>query len=187
MSKRLCSYPGCDRAHQAHGWCRMHYIRSRRGTPMDAPIGPRPAIERFEEKLNHADGGCIEWTGGTNGVGYGMFFKEWAGGANTRVLAHRWYFEYKRGPIPKGLHLDHLCRNPICVNPDHLEPVTQRENTLRGVGVAAVHAKKTHCVNGHELSGDNLMIRSNGRWRDCRACKREKDRRRYHQRKANAA
>lgn len=163
----------------------MHYYRLRNGTDMDAPPPKKKtAAERFQEKTRLAPSGCVEWTAGTNGVGYGMFFVEWAGGANVKVLAHRWAYEQTKGPIPDGLHIDHLCRNPRCVNPDHLEAVTQRENTLRGVGVAAVHAKKTECVNGHSLSGDNLMIRSNGRWRDCRECHRAKDRRYYHQRKA---
>ena len=139
----------------------------------------RPVEQRFFEKVRISPTGCEEWTGGTNGAGYGTFFLEWAGGANTKVLAHRWSYERMYGPIPNGLHLDHLCRNRICVNPLHLEAVTQRENTLRGESVAAIHAKKTECINGHPLSGDNLIYRANGRWRDCRECKRAKDRRRY--------
>jgi len=144
----------------------------------------RPAVDRFLEKIKVRPSGCIEWTGGTNGAGYGMFFVDWAGGKNVRMLAHRWAYEYDNGPIPDGLHLDHLCRNPICVNPEHLEAVTQRENTLRGEGVAARHAVKTECVNGHPFSGDNLMLRSNGRWRDCRECRRQKDRRYRNKKKA---
>lgn len=137
----------------------------------------RPAIDRFLQKTRPTEGGCIEWTGATNGVGYGMFFTDWDGGRNVRQLAHRWSYEHYVGPIPDGLHVDHLCRNTLCVNPRHLEPVTQRVNILRGVAPSSIHAKKTECINGHRLSGDNLILRSNGRWRDCRECKRQKDRR----------
>jgi hypothetical protein len=147
-------------------------------------LPPRPRLDRFAEKIALTDTGCIEWIAGTNGAGYGAFFLDWASGRNLKALAHRWSYEYHVGPIPDGLHLDHLCRNTLCVNPDHLEPVTQRENNLRGAGPSAVHATKTECINHHPLSGDNLILRSNGRWRDCRECKRQRDRRRYHQKKA---
>lgn len=175
----VCTYADCDRVRRTAKYCSTHYKRNRDGRDMDAPIAtPVPIMQRFMGKVRTTPSGCMEWTGGTNGVGYGMFFTDWAGGKNTRKLAHRWYYEQVRGPIPAGLHLDHLCRDTMCVNPDHLEPVTQRVNTLRGIGVSAVHAKKTHCVNGHPFSGDNLVYRSNGRWRDCRECRRAKDRRR---------
>jgi hypothetical protein len=143
----------------------------------------RPPLDRFAEKIALTDSGCIEWIGGQNGAGYGSFYVDWVDGRSLKALAHRWSYEYHVGPIPIGLHIDHLCRNTLCVNPQHLEPVTQAENTLRGTGVAAIHAAKSECVNGHPLSGDNLVLRSNGRWRDCRECRRAKDRR-YRQRKA---
>jgi hypothetical protein len=73
--------------------------------------------------------------------------------------------------VPTGLHLDHLCGNRSCVRPDHLEPVTQRENTLRGGSFSAVNAKKTHCIRGHEFAGENLGARSDGR--ACLRCKQE--------------
>lgn len=90
-----------------------------------------------------------------------------------RTRAHRYAYELLVGPIPPGYQLDHLCRTPLCVRPDHLEPVTPRENTLRGNGPTARHARKTHCIRGHALVGDNVYHtphRPNGR--ECWTCKR---------------
>lgn len=111
-----------------------------------------------------------EWIGGTNGVGYGTFHA----GKKLRTYAHRWSYQYHVGPIPDGMHLDHLCRNPKCVNPEHLEPVTCRENLLRGVGPSALHAAKTHCPAGHPYVGDNLYVHPRKGYRVCRACGRER-------------
>ena len=97
-------------------------------------------------------------------------------GSHGGVLAHRWSYEYHVGPIPDGLQLDHLCRVRHCVNPQHLEPVTARENTLRGMSFVAHLAARTECINGHPLTGGNL--RMEGTVRRCRACKREEARRR---------
>lgn len=174
----ICKHPECGRVRRGNGYCSTHYKRNRQGLDMDAPIYVNiPIRERFMQKVRVTPSGCMEWTAGTNGVGYGMFFVRWENGGNVMQLAHRWSYEYSKGPIPEGLHLDHLCRNPPCVNPEHLEAVTQRENNLRGTGMSARHAVKTHCDSGHPFSGDNLKFRSNGRWRDCRECHRIKDRR----------
>ena len=88
------------------------------------------------------------------------------------LSAHRWVYEVIRGRIPNGLELDHICKVRCCVNPDHLEPVTHKENTLRGIGPTSQNAKKTHCVNGHELSGANLGEQWKGMGRKCVTCSR---------------
>lgn len=133
----------------------------------------RPAMDRFIEKTMTTDEECIVWTGGLNGAGYGQFYVGRTSTKSTgKGYAHRWSYEQFVGPIPEGMHLDHLCRNRACVNPDHLEPVTLRENLLRGEGVSAIHAKKTHCPAGHPYAGDNLRIDPKKGARFCRACAR---------------
>ena len=109
---------------------------------------------------------CWEWTGAKTGLGYGNFYV-----AGRTVRAHRFVYEAARGAIPDGLVLDHLCRNPKCVNPAHLEPVTQRENILRGASDISSRATRTHCKRGHALAGENLQISKLGH-RQCAECKR---------------
>ena len=140
---------------------------------------PRPQIDRFAEKIALTDSGCIEWIASHNGVGYGTLSINRTGG---KVLAHRWSYAHHYGPIPDGLTIDHLCRNTLCVNPEHLEAVSKRENTIRGVAPTAVNAAKTHCIRGHELAGDNLHISPRTGWRTCRECRRRRAREKYQRR-----
>lgn len=113
---------------------------------------------------------CMPWPGVIE-CGYGTLRVR-----GKTTYAHRAIYENVNGPVPDGMVLDHLCRNRDCVNPDHLEPVTNKENILRGVSPAAINARKTHCVRGHALTGENLFINSNGR-RVCRTCARNRPKR----------
>lgn len=127
-------------------------------------------VERFWSKVTKTDT-CWLWTAYLR-RGYGKIKI-----SNRTVLAHRFAYEMLVGPIPDGLQLDHLCRVRNCVNPAHLEPVTSRENTLRGATPAALNAAKTHCKNGHEYTPENTYLikptktQPNGA-RACRTCRR---------------
>ena len=124
----------------------------------------RPPAERFWEKVRVAASGCWEWTGRCCQRGYGWF---WDG--NQSIHAYKWAYLSANGSIPSNLELDHLCRNPSCVRPSHLEAVTHRINMLRGVSPTAANAVKTQCIHGHAFDADNTYTYSDGK-RRCRAC-----------------
>jgi len=172
-----CRVEDCDRTHYARGYCRTHYQRMWRSgtTDLHPRLRPELLIQRFWSKVNKGGsipsyrpdlGPCWEWLGTRNDKGYGQFKV----GPKQQVPAHRFVYELLIGTIPPGLEMDHLCRNPSCVNPNHLEPVTKRENILRGTNPASMNARKTHCKYGHEFTPDNTHLSSDGRV--CRECAR---------------
>lgn len=119
---------------------------------------------RFWSKVEKTNS-CWNWTASDRGEGYGCF-----GFKGKIEQSHRLSYEDSKGKIPEGLQIDHLCRNRKCVNPDHLEAVTHRENTLRGNNFIAQNAKKTHCIHGHPFNEENTIIRKNQKGRDCKQC-----------------
>lgn len=133
---------------------------------------PKSAEERFHEKyVVDADSGCWLWTGALTD-GYGRFRY---GTGRATCGAHCYAYELFVGPIPDGLVIRHRCRVRACVNPAHLEAVPRRMNVLQGESFAAIYARATHCVNGHEFTSDNTLIRMNGH-RQCRTCLRSRTR-----------
>lgn len=113
-------------------------------------------LERFSTKFTiNGETGCWEWTAARNARGYGIMRPGKTG--PTSGLAHRISYEIHVGEVPAGLQLDHLCRVRHCVNPAHLEPVTNRENGLRG-DAGKLQREKTQCKHGHPLSGSNLYV-----------------------------
>lgn len=153
-------------------------FRERMDRAKDKRFNRIPPEERFWPKVDK-DGldGCWLWTARTL-EGYGLF----AATPTLTVRAHRWSYEQFVGPIPEGLVIDHLCRNPSCVNPDHLEPVTRLENARRGLKGAL----RTHCKYGHPLDDANTY-HARGNRRVCRTCQNDVKRRRYHELKAQGA
>lgn len=129
-------------------------------------MAPKPMTngERMCRILSRTSqvGDCLLYQGAlADGYAHiGLSGKRW-------YYAHVFMFEVLIGPIPMGLELDHLCRNRSCVNPAHLEPVTHRENCVRGVGFVSRKASQTTCMRGHELAGGNLYS-----WRGHRYCKK---------------
>ena len=188
----MCRIEGCSRPVliELRQLCTVHYEKWKRyGDPCaggwlsehggrlpkpetDDPAAQEPywrwARMRFAQKVEKVENGCWIWTGG--------FFYEKPYGqfsAKRNWRAHKFAYEALRGRVPEGLVLDHLCRNPACVNPSHLEPVTDVVNILRGEGPHALNARKTHCLRSHEFTPENTGTTKGG-GRYCKACKRLK-------------
>lgn len=126
-------------------------------------------IRRFWARVRVDESGCWIYTGALMPTGYGH--------SSRNGYAHREAYEAVNGQIAPGLTIDHLCRVRKCVNPAHLEAVTQRENTLRSpIAVAAINARKTHCKRGHEFTPENTYTPRSGA-RICRACRKDYQRR----------
>lgn len=150
---RLCSIEGCTRPHEARGLCGTHYQRWRHsGDPMVVKT-TRPLAERFWEKVDRSGGAdsCWEWQAVRSKRGYGRFTI----GHSHVVSAYRIAYELTRGPIPDGLELDHLCRNPACVNPTHLEPVTHLVNMHRSPHVGKFTIDQIHDVRDRHAQGES--------------------------------
>lgn len=137
--------------------------------------------ERFLKSVDVAVDGCWLWLGPKDRDGYASQWRigSRSDGTRTKIRPHRFAYQEFVGPIPDGMTIDHLCRVRCCVNPDHLEPVTARENTQRGW-----RATKLYCPYGHPLFGPNLKIAKSGQ-RVCRECQRAAVR--YNYRKTGGA
>lgn len=179
---RVCAVAECDRRQHARSLCKTHYNRELR----DRPFPPLPVPyaagndEAFWSRVEKSDG-CWEWTGSKTAQGYGNVRLP----TGTNGYAHRVAYTLAIGEIPAGKVLDHLCRNRSCVRPDHLEPVSQRENVLRGA--SAYGPLKTACPHGHDMTdATNVYARPDGS-KVCRSCARaQNDQRRMARQKARS-
>lgn len=130
-----------------------------------------PHADRIKARVVVTSTGCWEWQGHRDRNGYGkIFIGSRLDGNRQNAYAHRVAYAAFVAPVSDDLVIDHLCRNTSCCNPDHLEPVTTRENTVaRGVGGVADQARQTHCKRGHPFDAENTYRDRHGK-RYCRAC-----------------
>lgn len=119
-------------------------------------------------KINVRENGCWEWTASRTPGGYGI---TWDPLRKRTCVVHRYIYGLLRSVVPEGMYCDHLCRVRHCVNPDHIEIVTHRENTMRGENFVVAKAQQTHCIHGHEFTPENTARNPSGT-RRCRACAR---------------
>lgn len=146
MSTQVCSIEGCERPRgRARGWCSMHYRRwQNSGTPLGVqrlrpPVGstPEQAFSWYRPGEPPTDGSCWDWQGTVDSDGYGQL-------GSRRMKAHRVSYEIYVGTIPSGAGILHRCDRPICVNPYHLRPGTQRENVDDAVSRDRVRKGERH-------------------------------------------
>jgi hypothetical protein len=162
-----CQTPLCDQDASVTDLCAAHYASIRRdfSAMFRRATGSRhhrSPEDRFFSFVSEGPGGCWNWTGQRDRDGYAKFRDE----RGKTARAHRWAYRFFKGDVLEDLHLDHLCRNRSCVNPEHLEPVTNAENVRRG---AVVRASASHCANGHLWADDNERRNSAG-YRYCKSC-----------------
>lgn len=169
----MCSVEGCSRPRRTKGMCNACYEYLRKhGTvvrpPQRQPLPPEKRIWKFVEKkgplpTNKPElGYCWVWKGAKHGKGYGHF--NWS--SRQKTMAHRAMWRILVGEIPESLQLDHLCLNTFCVNPVHLEPVTNTENMARAV------TNRKFCRNDHDLTIEGTVMV--GKRRMCVRCNRER-------------
>lgn len=179
MQTAICTEVVCGRQVRARGLCIQHYTKAR-SSGMPKVIGVMSLYERLmKNSIRSEAGGCWIWQLKPNNSGYGSVSVPGAG----KALAHRASYEHYIGTIPDGLVIDHLCRNRLCINPDHLEAVSQAENVRRSDN------SKTHCKNGHPLTEANILrdIPGSDKVRRCKKCRREYLTSRRNQQKENNA
>lgn len=175
---RVCAYPDCDRPGEYRNnrpsrgkWCSMHKSRRIRGVSMDMTYNQKPKQPwpgRFWAKVDRkSNDECWPWLASRNDGGYGQIMID-----SRPHRAHRVCYELLRGEIPEGLVADHLCRNRWCVNPWHLEIVTNAENIRRGDHAWSPERFQSHCPSGHGYTEENTRMDPSGH-RRCRTCERE--------------
>lgn len=188
MANRKCWVDGCRELIDTWGMCTEHCADWHRlvRIPRTRLMGASDEA-KFEHYAIHgtslevqrifgARADCWPWGGGLNPYGYGQFRSAWSKQDGGSAFAHL-YALVKVARIERDFEheTDHLCRFRPCVNPDHLEQVTQWENNRRGISPPSENFRKTHCDEGHEFTLENTWVDENG-WRRCRECNREANR-----------
>lgn len=191
-SGATCTYDNCGKPVQnvKRQLCQGHYLRFL--IYGDPSVTNRPDLgksleERFWEKVDkNGPLGCWVWTGQLHPTGYGQFIVM-SGKRGYPRRAHRIAWELLRGPLKPEDYIDHLCRNRACVNPDHLQPVTNRENIRRGIAPSAINGRKTHCDYSHEFTPENTYVPpKRPTTRECRICIRRRDQEKRERKRAAA-
>lgn len=195
---RICEWPGCsnlgviDRSRgtaRQKKLCSMHHYRKYNGVDMYAPAGfvtpreKRSVEDRFWEKVDRRlDDECWPWLASLTNSGYGSMMLD-----DKPEGAHRISYELLRQEIPEGMVIDHLCGNRWCVNPWHMDVVTQSENIRRSKPDRDINPRsrspKKECRNGHEFTPENTRIDPDG-YQRCKTCERKQSLAGYYRRKA---
>lgn len=168
LGMRACDIDDCRNPHYGRGWCSKHYKRWKKTGDPATTLWETRSTDRFWAKVKRGEG-CWEWTAYKDPLGYGRLTVN-----RESWLAHRrsWVLSGRTFPQDRPM-LDHLCRNPSCVRPDHLEPVTMQENIKRGRPSSAdLRRAATHCKHGHPFSGENTYRSPTTGLRSCRTCRR---------------
>lgn len=134
-----------------------------------------PASERFQRFIHKNEDGCWIWTGAKTQKGDGNCYPWFTISHHNGVLAHRWSYMQTKGGIPEGYQIDHLCRVTLCVNPDHLEAVTPKENQARGLN-GILRPEYKFCKKGHEQTAETRKFNSSNGRSSCRICGNESHR-----------
>jgi hypothetical protein len=178
-----CEIPGCINPLRYSTLCNAHYLRRLRYGDARAVFLRPTRQQRFEKRIVRLPGvnSCWAWSGAHfKQTGYASFnVPVTDGGYWQPTVAHRVSYELYKGEIPHGYVIDHLCRNRGCVNPEHLEAVTQQTNILRGTAPSALAVRTNRCQRGHELTEENVIRRPCApNKRECRECARMRERQR---------
>lgn len=173
--RRTCEVGACPREIHNGALCNTHHRIKLEGLPLAETVWAARRLANVKR-----DGDCLIWQGAPNNRGYGkVSVRNDPSAAGGDEAVHRWFYKRFVGPIPDGLVLDHLCRTPLCVNVDHLEPVTQNENDRRGLFARGYGPLRTHCRNGHPWVRERLRVNRAGTIYPtyvCKDCDAEKQR-----------